>query len=246
MAAAPAGALAKGDMADAASDKAAEGASLGDAGPLPNAVQPTVRSNFADTAFWAASVTTNKDGLAEVALTMPEQLTGWKVKCWAMGLGTRVGQGEAEITTKKNLLVRFFVQKDEVVLSANVHNYLKIDKEVEAVLEIDGRLMRLVADASRAGDSDAGRIRHVKRIKVKAGGEQRVDWRVSVIDEGEAVVRMSVLTDEESDAMDRELFGCHPAGQELRQAHDQRAQRTPSESDAAGSAILADTGRSDG
>ena len=154
-----------------------------EAGPLPNAVQPTVRSNFADTAFWAASVTTNKDGLAEVALTMPEQLTGWKVKCWAMGLGTKVGQGEAEITTKKNLLVRlqvprFFVQKDEVVLSANVHNYLKIDKVVEAVLEIDGRLMRLVADASRVGNSDAGRIRHVKRIRVKAGGERSEEHTV--------------------------------------------------------------------
>ena len=207
MAAAPAGALAKEmSLGDVASDKAAEGAAPGDVGPLPNAIQPTVRSNFADTAFWATSVTTNKEGLAEIALTMPEQLTGWKVKCWAMGPGTRVGQGEAEITTKKNLLVRlqaprFFVQKDEVVLSANVHNYLKIDKEVEAVLEIDGRLIRLVAGAASVG-TDAGNVRHVKRIKVKAGGEERVDWRVSIIDEGEAVVRMSALTDEESDAME--------------------------------------------
>jgi uncharacterized protein YfaS (alpha-2-macroglobulin family) len=196
-----------------------------EAGPLPNAVQPTVRSNFADTAFWAASVTTNKEGLAEVALTMPEQLTGWKVKCWAMGLGTKVGQGEAEITTKKNLLVRlqaprFFVQKDEVVLSANVHNYLKIDKEVEAVLEIDERLMRVIdagetsgsrtressdvrrATSDRSLTTSATTVSISKRIKVKAGGEERVDWRVAVIDEGEAVVRMSALTDEESDAME--------------------------------------------
>ncbi len=165
-------------------------------GPLPNAMQPTIRKNFADTAFWTAAVTTNKDGVAEIALTMPEQLTGWKVKCWAMGVGTRVGQGEAEITTKKNLLVRlqaprFFVQKDEVVLSAVVHNYLKIDKEVEAVLEIDDKLMRPV-----------GKTPLSKRIKVSAGGETRVDWRVAVIDEGEAFVRMKALTDEESDAME--------------------------------------------
>ncbi len=218
-------------MDAAASDKAADRKSVEseqNAG-LPNAVQPTVRSNFADTAFWAASVTTNKEGVAEIALTMPEQLTGWKVKCWAMGLGTRVGQGEAEITTKKNLLVRlqaprFFVQKDEVVLSANVHNYLKIDKEVEAVLEIDERLMRPVGganaqqisrnalafgsastDAPKSDKPDASAFRLMrfsKRIKVKAGGEERVDWRVSIIDEGDAVVRMSALTDEESDAME--------------------------------------------
>jgi uncharacterized protein YfaS (alpha-2-macroglobulin family) len=223
MAAVPEGALAKRmALGDAAADKA-DAAGKPDSGPLPNAVQPTVRSNFADTAFWAASVTTNKEGLAEVALTMPEQLTGWKVKCWAMGLGTKVGQGEAEITTKKNLLVRlqaprFFVQKDEVVLSANVHNYLKIDKEVEAVLEIDGRLMRAIEMPRRTGgvsplvnEGESTRnatsgltptVRLSKRVRVKAGGEQRVDWRVNVIDEGEAVVRMSALTDEESDAME--------------------------------------------
>ena len=221
-------ALAKSDFrGEAEADKAADRADDGGQSNtgLPNAVQPTVRSNFADTAFWAASVTTNKEGLAEIALTMPEQLTGWKVKCWAMGLGTRVGQGEAEITTKKNLLVRlqaprFFVQKDEVVLSANVHNYLKIDKEVEAVLEIDKRLMKFVSGtALAAGNPQTSgpaasavplkgvapndqMIRLSKRIKVKAGGEERVDWRVAIIDEGEAVVRMSALTDEESDAME--------------------------------------------
>ena len=58
---------------------------------------------------------------------MPENLTTWKINAWAMGPGTKVGQGEAEIVTTKDLLVRlqaprFFVQKDEVVLSANVHN----------------------------------------------------------------------------------------------------------------------------
>ena len=61
-----------------------------------------------------------------------------------MGHGTKVGQGEAEVTTKKDLLVRlqaprFFTQKDEVVLSANVHNYLKKDKEVTVSLEVGRR-----------------------------------------------------------------------------------------------------------
>jgi uncharacterized protein YfaS (alpha-2-macroglobulin family) len=39
-------------------------------------------------------------------------------------------------------------------------------------------------------------------IEVPAGGEQRVDWRVKVVDEGKAVIRMKALTDEESDAME--------------------------------------------
>ena len=34
------------------------------------------------------------------------------------------------------------------------------------------------------------------------GGQQRVDWRIKVLREGEAVVRMSALTDVESDAVE--------------------------------------------
>ena len=38
-----------------------------------------------------------------------------------------------------------------------------------------------------------------------ANGEARVDWRCKVLNEGEAVVRMKALTDEESDAMEMKL-----------------------------------------
>jgi uncharacterized protein YfaS (alpha-2-macroglobulin family) len=157
-------------------------------------VEPTVRKNFADTAFWAASLTTGQDGTAEISLTMPENLTGWKVKVWAMGHGTRVGQGEAEVTTKKDVLVRlqaprFFVQKDEVVLSANVHNYLKTEKEARVSLEVDGGVLAVTGQP-------------VQVVRIPANDERRVDWRVRVLTEGEAVVRMKAITDEESDAME--------------------------------------------
>ena len=38
-------------------------------------VQPTVRSKFADTAYCAAALTTDKARIAETDLTMPEILT---------------------------------------------------------------------------------------------------------------------------------------------------------------------------
>src|SRR6185369_12744022 len=102
------------------------GAESGQAGAA--LIEPTVRSNFADTAKWVGSLTTDKSGIGEVEIDMPENLTTWRVKVWAMGHGTKVGSGEADLVTRKNLIVRlqaprFFVQKDEVVLSANVHNY---------------------------------------------------------------------------------------------------------------------------
>jgi uncharacterized protein YfaS (alpha-2-macroglobulin family) len=155
-------------------------------------VQPVVRSNFADTAFWAAALSTAADGTAEVDFALPESLTTWKVRTWTLGPGTRVGQADTEVITTKDLLVRlqaprFFVQKDEVVLSANVHNRLKTKKSVQVELETEGSVLNLL-------DSP------VQTVEVDSGGERRVDWRVAVTHEGQAVVRMKALTDEESDA----------------------------------------------
>jgi uncharacterized protein YfaS (alpha-2-macroglobulin family) len=162
-----------------------------------------VRKNFADTALWVATLSPNQDGVAEVSLKMPENLTGWKVRVWAMGHGTKVGQGEAEVTTKKDLLVRlqaprFFTQTDEVVLSANVHNYLKSEKPVAVALELDGGTLTPLDALQR-------------KVSIPPGGEQRVDWRVKVTAEGEAVVRMKAVTDEDADAMEMR-FPCQVHG----------------------------------
>src|SRR5438876_6233493 len=132
--------------------------------------EPTVRKNFIDTAYWNAALTTDAKGMAKVSLTMPEQLTGWKVRVWAMGHGTKVGQGDAEVVTKKDLIVRlqaprFFTQKDEVVLSANVHNYHKKEKKIRVALEFDGGTLSSLDPMALD-------------INVPAGGEKRVDWRV--------------------------------------------------------------------
>lgn len=156
-------------------------------------VEPTVRSEFADTAYWNATITTDPDGFAKVEFPMPENLTAWKMKAWGMGLGAKVGEGSVDVVTKKNLLVRlqaprFFVETDEVVLSANIHNYLASKKAVRAVLELEGGCLEPL-DSTEAS------------VEVDANGELRVDWRVEVIREGTAIVRMKALSDEESDAM---------------------------------------------
>lgn len=202
----PMGAMAKGnalremDRADAAADKKAD---EGGAPPQAGGPEPTVRRNFADTAFWSTNLTTSPQGVAEFTLTMPENLTGWKVKAWAMGHGTKVGQGEAVVTTKKDLLVRlqaprFFTQKDEVVLSANVHNYLKSEKLVRVSLELDGGTLVSTAPLTT-------------EVAIPAGGEKRVDWRVKCQAEGTAIVRMKAITDTDSDAMEMR-FPCNVHG----------------------------------
>ena len=196
----------KGEAQAGGKDEAGSDKAPGGAEPPP-LVQPTVRTKFADTALWVASLTTGKDGTAEVDLTMPENLTTWKCRVWAMGEGTKVGEGTADMITTKNLLIRlqaprFFVQKDEVVLSANVHNYLKGNKKVQVSLELDGPCL-LPDGKVNVGDTPKGPIFAAnQQIEVPANGEKRVDWRVKVLQPGEATIRMKALTDEESDAME--------------------------------------------
>ena len=161
-------------------------------------VAPTVRTKFADTALWVGEVTTGPDGLAQVEVTMPENLTTWKTIAWAMSAGCRVGQGAAEAVTTKNVIVRlqaprFFIQGDEVVLSANVHNYLKTKKTAKVTLELPKGILGLIEH--KLGHES------VRTVEVPAGGEVRVDWRVKVLREGQAKITVKATTDEESDAM---------------------------------------------
>jgi uncharacterized protein YfaS (alpha-2-macroglobulin family) len=179
----------------AMADKRAAGGEPG--GAAPPLVQPTVRKEFADTALWVAALTTHKDGTAEVELKMPDNLTTWRIKVWGMGLGTKVGEGATDVVTRKDLILRmqtprFFVQKDEVVLSANVHNYLKTKKSVQVALELEGTTLEPLGQLTQTAEVDPK-------------GEKRIDWRVRVLDEGTATVRMKALTDEESDAMEMKL-----------------------------------------
>jgi uncharacterized protein YfaS (alpha-2-macroglobulin family) len=162
--------------------------------PTSNQALPQIRKEFADTAFWSGEIVTNEKGEAEVEFNAPENLTEWKIKAWAIGKGTRVGEGESKFTTSKDLLVRlqaprFLVEKDEVVISGNIHNYLKTARNVKAKLEVNQNFLQLLEDQN-------------KDLIVPQNGEQRVDFRVKVLKEGSAKIRIYALTDEESDAME--------------------------------------------
>ena len=141
---------------------------------------------------------------------------------------------------------RFFVEKDEVVLSANVHNKLKTKKAVQVVLELDGSVLEPL-DAT------------AQTVEIAAGSEHRVDWRVKVAHEGQAVIRMKALTSEESDAaqmsfpayvhgmLKMEAFaGTIRPDQEKSQVVAPRAGRTEAGAVAAGGAVFAHAGRRPG
>ena len=166
----------------------------GNAGPPPNLVAPLVRKDFADAAYWSVDLQANSEGIAEATIKMPENLTAWKIRTWAMGPDTSVGEATTEVVTAKNIMVRlqaprFFVEKDEVLLSAIVHNYLDVAKQAEVSIQVDGERMESI-DAL------------TQQVDLPAGGEKRVNWKVRIKQEGNARIMMSALTDVESDAME--------------------------------------------
>jgi uncharacterized protein YfaS (alpha-2-macroglobulin family) len=184
--AAPAEALA-GDSVDQLKFNAGPGQAEGP--------QPLIRSNLADSAVWVADLTTDENGEGVINFAMPDNLTTWKLRSWVLGRDTQVGEATVEVITRKNLMVRlqaprFFVEKDEVVISANVHNELEEPQDVRAVLELEGGVLERLE-----GPADTAQT-------VAAHGERRFDWRVKVTGEGEAKVRVKALAAKDSDAME--------------------------------------------
>lgn len=157
----------------------------------------TVRQNFADTAYWNAQIVTDENGEATLSFPMPENLTTWKIMTWGVGDNLAVGSGSAEIITAKDFILRlqaprFFVEKDEVVLSAIIHNYLDSDREVTVALELEGDSLKATEQLTR-------------KVSVTSKGETRVDWTVKAIKAGAATVRMKAITTDDSDAMQMEF-----------------------------------------
>ncbi len=155
-----------------------------------------VRKDFADLIKWSGSVKLNEEGIAEVPVEYPDNLTTWKIKTWVMSHGTRVGEGSAEVITSKDLIIRlqaprFFIEKDEVVLSAIVHNYHDEAQQAKVILELEGGTLDVISGAlTQDAALDAN------------NGEQRINWRVKAKGEGQAIIRMKVITDNDSDAME--------------------------------------------
>ncbi|HEY0072509.1 MAG TPA: alpha-2-macroglobulin family protein, partial [Abditibacteriaceae bacterium] len=163
-----------------------------------------IRSNFSETAFWSPAVVT-ENGTAKVEVTFPDSVTQWHATARGLTPKVQVGSGEADVETKKNLLLRlqaprFFIERDQVVLTANVHNYLKTTKRVKVNLQAgDG----LEVDANPASGLANGEMMKNADgwIEVKAGEETRVNWVINVTRDGKADVQMTAQTDEDADAV---------------------------------------------
>jgi alpha-2-macroglobulin len=158
-------------------------------------VEPKVRKDFKDTAFWKPDVVTGADGKATVTFNMPENLTTWRATARAVSADLRVGSIVSRVLSRKDLILRleiprFMTEGDTVTVSGIVHNYLDSDKAAQIKLEVAG--VNLL-------DADQ------QTVTITKEGEKRIDWRVTSSQLGEATLRAYAKTNEESDAVELKL-----------------------------------------
>ncbi|HEV3198406.1 MAG TPA: MG2 domain-containing protein [Bryobacteraceae bacterium] len=158
-------------------------------------VMPKIRKAFPDTAFWSTDVVTDGAGHARAKVDFPDSLTTWRATARGATPETKVGNATLKTIVRKNLILRlavprFFVQGDEVVVSALVHNYLADAKTVRVSLDVTG--LEVIDGAT-------------KDVRVPSKGEVKVDWRVRAKQVRSASVLGKALTDEESDALQLDL-----------------------------------------
>jgi uncharacterized protein YfaS (alpha-2-macroglobulin family) len=164
-----------------------------EAGAPPDAAAPagpTVRENFADTAYWRADVVTDRDGRARIEVTLPDNLTTWVLRAVGVDAETRVGEALTNVVTSLPLMIRpvtprFFVVDDVVVLGAIVQNATTETLAVQAGLQA-------------AGVSIDGPA--VTTVTVPAASEVLVKWKVRVLDAPQADLVFRATSGEYADA----------------------------------------------
>lgn len=183
-------------------------------------VQPTIRKNFKDTAFWQPDVITGADGKATVKVTLPDNLTTWRATARGVTADTKVGATKYKVVARKDVIMRletprFVTQGDTVTLSGIVHNYLNADKSTQISLEVSGAQLH-----------NSGK----QTITVAKQGEQRIDWQITAPNVGEIKLLAKALTDTESDAVELPLpvvpRGLHQVKNQSESFSDENADKT--------------------
>ncbi len=155
----------------------------------------TVRSDFRTTAFWQPDLKTDTNGKVSVTVKFPDSVTTWKATARAATQSSQFGIATSSSRTNQPLIVRlesprFFVVGDTVTLSAIVNNNVNSRLQTKVSLEAEGFTLQEKSDPT---------------IELEPNGEKRIDWVAFVSKPGTAKLRVSALSDEYSDAMERSL-----------------------------------------
>jgi uncharacterized protein YfaS (alpha-2-macroglobulin family) len=164
-----------------------------------------VRSRFADTAYWNPTVVTDRNGEATLTVTLPDNLTTWRMEARGLTAATQAGRQTNDIVATQPLLVRpvlprFFVIGDQGQISAIVHN--NTDKEIEATVSL-----------AAAGMDTKDALE--QKVKVPAHDLARLSWMVTIKSVEQVKVRYTAQGGGLSDAVEITLPVYHPSTPEV-------------------------------
>ncbi len=130
-----------------------------------------LRRDFKDTAYWNAAVQTDENGIAEVTVHLPDNLTTWNMDVRAVTPEGKVGQTTHELMSTEELLIRpvtprFFVVGDHVTLAALAYN--NSGQPLDAVISMVGDGYTL----------ESGSVEN--EVSIPNGGVVRVEWPVRI------------------------------------------------------------------
>jgi hypothetical protein len=180
---------------------AGDGGEAGTPEPGPAALEELpsdLRRLFQSTAFYQADVPVDDHGLAHVSVTLPDNVTTYRIMAVVVDDDTRVGAGHASLLARKPVIVspalpRFVHPGDRLQLEARVFNGTDTPGRVEIASDFRG--------VTLAGDHAS------QASQAPGGGEARFVFPVTVADDarGEATVRFTATLAGYRDAIEVKL-----------------------------------------
>ncbi|MEZ5387977.1 MAG: alpha-2-macroglobulin family protein [Prosthecobacter sp.] len=156
----------------------------------------TVRKNFVATPLWLASGTTDAAGRLTASVTVPDNLTRYRVMAVAAHGVDRFGNGESSFKINKPLMIepavpRFARLGDEFLVKAVVHNTTPHSGAVEVTLDLDETAdfiqeKRDFIPASLKPDMGGGVKQQKVILQIKAGQTAATAFPVQFVQLGSA------------------------------------------------------------
>jgi alpha-2-macroglobulin len=149
-----------------------------------------IRRNFADTAYWNATLRTDDAGRATVSFKLPDTLTSWQVVVTAVSKKLHVGGATTAIRTFQPIMVwpmlpRTFTEGDAVRVFASVHNRTEKEQSIRVRLKADNGAIRGPAEQT---------------VTVGPKSNAPVHWAFAPKAPGEANLLMTATCDAGADA----------------------------------------------
>ncbi len=150
------------------------------------------RTDFGSSAGWWPALSGKTGAALGQPVKLTDSLTSWRATATVLTAGAHLGQGKASLRTAKALMVRlqaprFFVEGDEVVLSAVIESHLAKATDVDVELSAPGF---------------AALTPQRKKLTVAPDTTVRFDARVKVVELGDRTLRAVVKGGGASDAME--------------------------------------------